>query len=67
MTDLLDEINMDRPTACFISYADFNMGAQQNDATEMWLEALSEIGLPIDQTKSINTRRDKATNGSTRT
>ena len=56
MTDLLDEINMDRLTAGIVSYADdVIMSAEQNDANEVWQqteEALSEIGLHIDQTES---------------
>ena len=66
MTDLLDEVNIDRPMAGYISYADdFILSAEEDEADEVWrktVEALSEIGLPIEQTKSKCTRRQRNEN-----
>ena len=57
MRDLLDRMNAERPRMGFISYADaFLINADENEANNLRAETsrnLSDIGLVIDQTKSV--------------
>ena len=53
MNELRDRVNLERPVMGFISYADdIAVSADDDEANDLWDEALKEIGLEIDQSKS---------------
>ena len=53
MKELQDRVNLERPVMGFISCADdIAVSADDDEANDLWDEALKEIGLEIDQSKS---------------
>ena len=52
MKELHDRVNLERPVIGFISYADDIAVSADDDKANDWDEALKEIGLEIDQSKS---------------
>ena len=53
MKELLDRVNLERIVMGFISYADdIAVSADDDEANDLWDEALKEIDREIDQSKS---------------